>query len=73
MNDDAVAKFAQHHRGPVIGRDHPDYEEARKLYNGMIDKRPFDHRALRRRGRRDRSGEFRSRQQASDCRARRRP
>ncbi|HVU39925.1 MAG TPA: FAD-binding oxidoreductase [Xanthobacteraceae bacterium] len=41
MNDDAVAKFAQHHRGPVIGRDHPDYEEARKLYNGMIDKRPF--------------------------------
>jgi FAD/FMN-containing dehydrogenase len=41
MNDDAVAKFAQHHRGPVIGRNHPDYEEARKLYNGMIDKRPL--------------------------------
>lgn len=41
MNDDAVAKFAQHHRGPVIARNHPDYEEARKLYNGMIDKRPL--------------------------------
>ncbi len=41
MNDDAVAKFAQHHRGPVIGRNHPDYEDARKLYNGMIDKRPL--------------------------------
>jgi len=41
MNDDAVATFAQHHRGPVIGRNHPDYEEARKLYNAMIDKRPL--------------------------------
>ena len=28
-------------RGPLIGRQHPDYEEARKLYNGMIDKRPL--------------------------------
>src|ERR1700733_12229727 len=41
MNEDAIAKFAQELRGPVIGRNHPDYEEARKLYNAMIDKRPL--------------------------------
>ena len=41
MNDQAVAKFAQHLRGPVIGRNHPEYEEASKLYNAMIDKRPL--------------------------------
>jgi len=41
MNDEVIAKFALHHRGPVIARNHPDYDEARKLYNGMIDKRPL--------------------------------
>ena len=41
MNEDAIAKFAQGLRGPVIGRNHPEYEEARKLYNAMIDKRPL--------------------------------
>ena len=41
MNDEAIAKFAQDLRGPVIGRNHPEYEEARKLYNAMIDKRPL--------------------------------
>ncbi len=41
MNDEAIAKFAQGLRGPVIGRNHPEYEEARKLYNAMIDKRPL--------------------------------
>ena len=40
MNDEVVAKFAQGLRGPVIGRSHPEYEDARKLYNAMIDKRP---------------------------------
>jgi len=41
MNNEAIAKFAQCLRGPVIGRNHPEYEEARKLYNAMIDKRPL--------------------------------
>jgi FAD/FMN-containing dehydrogenase len=27
-------------RGGVIGRDHPEYDAARALYNAMIDKRP---------------------------------
>ena len=26
---------------PLIGRDHVDYDEVRKLYNAMIDKRPL--------------------------------
>ena len=41
MNDEAIAKFAQGLRGPLIGRNHPEYEETRKLYNAMIDKRPL--------------------------------
>src|SRR6516225_3407681 len=41
MNDEVIAKFAQGLRGPVIGRSHPEYEDARKLYNAMIDKRPL--------------------------------
>jgi FAD/FMN-containing dehydrogenase len=41
MNDEAVAKFGQTFRGALIGRDHPEYEEARQLYNAMLDKRPL--------------------------------
>ena len=41
MNDETIAKFAQGLRGAVIGRGNPEYEEARKLYNAMIDKRPL--------------------------------
>jgi FAD/FMN-containing dehydrogenase len=41
MNDDAIATFTQSLRGPVFGREHPEYDEARKLYNAMIDKRPL--------------------------------
>lgn len=37
----AVADFAATLRGDLIGRDHPGYDEARKLYNAMIDKRPL--------------------------------
>jgi FAD/FMN-containing dehydrogenase len=41
MNDGALSDFAKGLRGLVIARNHPDYEEARKLYNAMIDKRPL--------------------------------
>ena len=36
-----MTKLGESLRGTLIGRDHPDYEDARKLYNGMIDKRPL--------------------------------
>jgi FAD/FMN-containing dehydrogenase len=41
MNDQAASELGTMLRGPVIGRDHGDYDEARQLYNGMIDKRPL--------------------------------
>lgn len=41
MNMEALAQFSQGIRGGVIGRDSPAYDEARKLYNGMIDKHPL--------------------------------
>ncbi|MGH8150614.1 MAG: FAD-binding oxidoreductase [Steroidobacteraceae bacterium] len=41
MNPQTIASFARSLRGALIGRDHPDYDEIRKLYNGMIDKRPL--------------------------------
>jgi FAD/FMN-containing dehydrogenase len=41
MDDEAIAKFGESLRGTLIARNHPDYDEARKLYNGMIDKRPL--------------------------------
>jgi hypothetical protein len=30
MNADAIAKFSEGLRGPAIGREHPEYDEARK-------------------------------------------
>jgi FAD/FMN-containing dehydrogenase len=41
MNSEKIGKFAQNLRGTLIGRDHIDYDEVRKLYNAMIDKRPL--------------------------------
>jgi FAD/FMN-containing dehydrogenase len=40
MQDTLAETFASTMRGPVIGRRHPDYDEVRSLYNGMIDKHP---------------------------------
>jgi FAD/FMN-containing dehydrogenase len=41
MHDEKIIKFGESLRGVLIGRDHPDYNEARQVYNGMIDKRPL--------------------------------
>ena len=41
LNDTTIEKFKANLRGELIQRSDPGYEEARKLYNGMIDKRPL--------------------------------
>ena len=38
--DDALARLKAGLRGAVIARSNPDYDRARRLYNGMIDKHP---------------------------------
>src|SRR5260370_21292012 len=40
MGNEDPAKLKASLRGALIGRDDADYDEARKLYNGMIDKCP---------------------------------
>jgi FAD/FMN-containing dehydrogenase len=41
MEQEIITEFGQSLRGALIDRNHPEYDEARKLYNGMIDKRPL--------------------------------
>jgi FAD/FMN-containing dehydrogenase len=40
MTDEAVSTLRTTFRGPVITSSDPDYDAARALYNGMIDRRP---------------------------------
>src|SRR6267142_1281274 len=40
MTDQIVSTFQQSLRGRLIGPSDADYDDARALYNGMIDKRP---------------------------------
>ena len=40
LNDLALQNFKSSIRGQVIMPDDPSYDEVRKIYNGMIDKRP---------------------------------
>ncbi|RWE80398.1 MAG: FAD-binding oxidoreductase [Mesorhizobium sp.] len=41
MTDEAHARLRESLRGEVILRDDAGYDEARKVYNGMIEKRPL--------------------------------
>lgn len=41
MLTDALETLRARLRGELIGRSDPRYDDARALYNGMIDKRPF--------------------------------
>ena len=41
MHEEAGTKLKEGLRGALIQRGDADYEEARRLYNGMIDKRPL--------------------------------
>src|SRR5215471_7004068 len=40
LGDATVEEFRSHMRGKVIRRGDPDYDAARKIWNGMIDKHP---------------------------------
>src|ERR1700720_3843676 len=40
MTEQTIEQFRERARGRVVLPDDPDYEEARKVYNGMIDRRP---------------------------------
>jgi len=41
MRSQEATELSGKMRGPVIDRDSLEYDEARKLYNGMIDKKPL--------------------------------
>lgn len=41
MRSQEATELSGKMRGPVIDRDNIDYDEIRKLYNGMIDKKPL--------------------------------
>ena len=40
LEDTALAELQGGLRGHLVGRDHPDYDEHRKIWNGSIDRRP---------------------------------
>ena len=40
ISGDSLEAFAADLHGHVIGPDAPDYDEARAIWNGMIDRRP---------------------------------
>src|SRR3712207_5558342 len=40
LDQAALAEFATRVRGQLIDRDDPTYDEAHRVYNGMIDKFP---------------------------------
>ena len=61
LTDTTIAAFKAAFRGELIEPGSPHYDEARKVYNAMIDRRPAPDRSVRRRRRRHRGGELRPR------------
>ena len=55
MDQPSLEQFRASLRGELIQSGDPGYDDARKVYNGMIDKHP-PHRPLHRCGGRDRRG-----------------
>jgi hypothetical protein len=41
LNETKIQDFKARLRGELLQRSDPEYEEARQLYNGMIDKQPL--------------------------------
>ena len=41
VDREAIEGLAESVRGKVITESHPDYDEARKVFNRMIDRRPL--------------------------------
>lgn len=40
LRPSAISQFEDHFSGPIIGRDDPGYEDARRVWNGMVDRHP---------------------------------
>src|SRR5213596_4289527 len=40
LEEDSIAELTEKLRGPLIEPDDPDYDDARKVYSAMIDKKP---------------------------------
>src|SRR5919204_624233 len=40
LDESALAELQGRLRGQIVGRDDPDYDEHRKIWNGSIDRRP---------------------------------
>ncbi|WP_205695478.1 FAD-binding oxidoreductase [Conexibacter sp. SYSU D00693] len=41
LSSDAAVLLAERVRGDVLGPDHPGYDAARRVWNGMVDRRPL--------------------------------
>ena len=73
LEETAIQELASRLRGSLLRPGDAGYEQARQVYNAMIDKRSRADRALRGRGRRDRRSQLCPRAPADVGRARWRP